>query len=139
MARSTDRYFRLLPMGGAHRPSERHWSPAADVYRTREGWLVKVDLAGVQSDEVEITVAGRVLVIAGTRRDAHCSETVSYHQVEITYSRFEKTLRFPCVIEGARVESDYRDGLLIIRLRGEENCEEGDRPSVAGRRPNTEV
>ncbi len=128
MARSIEQYFRQLPMGGAQRPSERHWTPAADVYRTRDGWLVKLDLAGVSPDEIEITVAGRVLSVAGIRRDAHCSETVSYHQIEITYSRFEKTLRFPCEIEGARVERAYRDGLLIIRLRGEADCEEGGQP-----------
>jgi HSP20 family protein len=122
-------------MGGAQRPSERHWTPAADVYRTRDGWLVKVDLAGVSPDEIEITVAGRTLSVAGIRRDAHCSETVSYHQIEITYSRFEKTLRFPCEIEGARVERAYRDGLLIIRLRGEADCEESRQPSAVGRQP----
>ena len=126
MARSIEQYFRQLPMGGAQRPSERHWTPAADVYRTRDGWLVKVDLAGVSPDEIGITVAGRVLAIEGIRRDANCSETVAYHQIEITYSRFEKTLRFPCLIEGARIERAYRDGLLIIRLRGEADCEEGD-------------
>ena len=130
MARSIERYFRQLPMGGAQRPSERHWTPAADVYRTRDGWLVKVDLAGVSPDEIGITVAGRVLVIEGIRRDANCSETVSYHQIEITYSRFERTLRFPCEIEGARIERAYRDGLLIIRLRGEQDCEDGSQPSA---------
>lgn len=123
-------------MGGAQRPSERHWTPAADVYRTRDGWLVKVDLAGVSPDEVEITVAGRVLAVAGIRRDANCSETVAYHQIEITYSRFEKTLRFPCEIEGARVERAYRDGLLIIRLRGEERCDEDVQQSAAGSQPD---
>ncbi|HLL76502.1 MAG TPA: Hsp20/alpha crystallin family protein [Pyrinomonadaceae bacterium] len=135
MARSIEQYFRQLPMGGAQRPSERHWTPAADVYRTRDGWLVKVDLAGVSPDEIGITVAGRVLVIEGIRRDANCSETVSYHQIEITYSRFEKTLRFPCEIEGARVERAYRDGLLIIRLRGEAECDEGGQQSAAGSQP----
>ena len=134
MARSIEQYFRQLPMGGAQRPSERHWTPAADVYRTRDGWLVKLDLAGVSPDEIEITVGGRVLSVAGIRRDAHCSETVSYHQIEITYSRFEKTLRFPCEIEGARVERAYRDGLLIIRLRGEAECGEssGQQSVVSG-------
>ncbi|MFN2456364.1 MAG: Hsp20/alpha crystallin family protein, partial [Pyrinomonadaceae bacterium] len=65
------------------------------------------------------------LRVAGIRRDASYEEGISYHQLEITYSRFEKTLRFPCSIEGARLAQDYRDGLLIIRLRSEENCEEG--------------
>jgi HSP20 family protein len=93
MARSIDRYLRLMPAGSRQRPSERHWSPAADVYQLKEGWLIKLDLAGVSPEEIEITVAGRVVVVGGSRRDAFCTETVSFHQMEITYSRFEKTLR----------------------------------------------
>jgi HSP20 family protein len=123
MAKSIERYLRFMPVAKPGRPGERHWSPAADVYRTRDGWLVKVDLAGVSPDEVEVTIAGPVLIIEGTRRDASCSETVSYHQVEISYSRCEKTLRFPCPSEGARIETHYRDGLLLLRLRSPEECE----------------
>jgi HSP20 family protein len=131
MARSIERYLRLMPMGSRQRPSERRWSPAADVYQVKEGWLVKVDLAGVSPEEVEITVAGRVLLIEGSRRDAFCAETLSYHQLEITYSRFEKTLRFPCIIDGARVERDYRDGFLLIYLHSDEaDCDEGARQTT---------
>jgi HSP20 family protein len=135
MAHSIDRYLRQLPGGNRQRPSERLWAPAADVYRTREGWLVKVDLAGVRPEEIGIEVAGRVLVIRGCRRDTTFSETVAYHQLEITYSRFEKTLRFPCRVEGASIE-EYRDGLLTIRLReSKEDCEDSDQPSAPGGQP----
>ena len=103
---------------------ERLWRPAADVYRTRDGWIVKVDLAGVSSEDLEIEIDGSTLRIAGCRRDTFYGEGVSYHQLEITYSRFEKTLQFPCSIEGATVMRDYRDGLLILHLRGEAECEE---------------
>ena len=123
MAKSIERYLRFMPATKPGRLSERHWSPPADVYRTKEGWLVKVDLAGVSPDELEINIEGPILSIKGTRSDTSCSETISYHQVEISYSRFEKTLRFPCPIEGARIESDYRDGLLLLRLRSPEECE----------------
>jgi len=133
MARSIDRYLRQLPGGNRQRMAGPTWAPAADVYRTREGWLVKVDLAGVRPEEIEITVAGRVVVVAGCRRDTTFSETVAYHQLEITYSRFEKTLRFPCPVEGARVETDYRDGLLTIRLReSKADCEDSGQPPAAG-------
>ncbi len=114
-----------MPAGRRQRPAERHWAPAADVYQTTDGWLVKVDLAGVSPEEIEVTIAGPLLVIAGTRRDHLCSETISYHQIEITYSRFEKTLRFPQPIEGASIESNYQDGLLILRLRSGKRNEHG--------------
>jgi HSP20 family molecular chaperone IbpA len=39
--------------------------------------------------------------------------------MEITYSRFEKTLRFPASIEGATIENNFENGLLLIRLHKE--------------------
>jgi HSP20 family protein len=139
MARSIERYMRLMPVGGRQqRPSERRWSPAADVYQIKGGWLVKVDLAGVSPDEVEITLAGRVLVIEGSRRDAFCEQTLSCHQLEITYSRFEKTLRFPCAIDGARLERDYRDGFLLIFLHSDEqDCDESTERSALSSQPES--
>ena len=124
MAESVDRYFRMIPVSRRARPGARVWRPDADVYRTADGWIVKVDLAGVSPDDLEIEVGERRLVIRGCRRDTFFGQGIVYHQLEITYSRFEKTLHFPCSIEGASLLRDYRDGLLILHLRGEENCEE---------------
>ncbi len=130
MANSIDRYFRLMPMGRAGRPAGgRMWYPSADVYRTLDGWVVKVELAGVSADEIEVRVERDTLYIAGCRHDTYYSESLSYHQLEITYSRFEKTINFPCPIEGARVKSVYRDGLLILHLRSTTGCEENERPA----------
>jgi len=101
------------------RPSGRLWNPAADVYRTHDGWIVKVDLAGIQAGDVEIAIKGPLLRISGLRRDSVCGEGVSHYQLEITYSRFEKTIQFPGSIEHAAITRDYRDGLLILQLREE--------------------
>jgi len=110
---------------GGLRCTRQVWDPAADVYRTREGWMVKIELAGVAPDELEVVISGNTLVVAGVRRDETFSESVSCHQLEITYSRFERAISFPCPIEGAVVERRYKDGLLILHLRSPEECEEG--------------
>lgn len=117
MARSTNRYFHFLASAKDAKPSGKLWYPSADIYRTPEGWIVKVELAGVSAEDIEIDIEGNILYIAGTRRDRTCSIGMSYHQMEITYSRFEKTLRFPASIDGARIEHNYQDGLLLIYLR----------------------
>ena len=113
---SLDRYFRLIRDDRHRRPSGRLWCPAADVYRTKEGWIVKVDLAGVKPTDVDVIIDGDLLRISGSRRDGTCGEGVSHYQLEITYSRFEKMIRFPRSIEHASIERDYHDGLLILRL-----------------------
>ncbi|HEX8177696.1 MAG TPA: Hsp20/alpha crystallin family protein [Pyrinomonadaceae bacterium] len=126
MAESVERYFLLMHAGrGGKRPIKgRLWHPAADVYRTTDGWIVKLDLAGITPDDLEIEVAGAQLRVSGCRRDTFYGEGISYQQLEITYSRFERILRFPCSIEGAHLARDYRDGLLILHLKSEENCED---------------
>jgi len=123
MAKSIEHYLRMMPKASGLRCSENFWYPAADVYKTRGGWVVKVELAGVAPDELVVEISGDTLRVAGIRRDEAVTESVSYHQLEITYSRFQKTIRFPCPIEGAKVERNYRDGLLVLRLLSPEECD----------------
>ena len=116
MAKSTNRYFQFLG-SSKNAQSGQLWYPAADVYQTSDGWVVKVELAGVSPEDIGIDIQGNVLSIAGCRKDRSCAAGVSYQQMEITYSNFEKTLRFPSTIEGAVVEHEFENGLLIITLK----------------------
>lgn len=116
MAKSLNRNFEFIGSSKNVR-SGQIWYPAADVYQTPDGWVVKVELAGVLPDEIEIEIKDNTLCIAGCRKDRSCATGVSYQQMEITYSNFEKTLRFPSPIEGAVIEHVFENGLLIITLR----------------------
>lgn len=118
--RNTNRDFSLIRADRRVVPSGRLWNPAADVYRVSDGWVVKVDLAGVCTDELEIEMHDSILTIRGCRRDTHYREGFVYQQMEITYSRFEKSIQFPNPIERASIRRDYRDGFLIIDVRSEQ-------------------
>jgi HSP20 family protein len=131
---SFERFFRMGDDSRHRRPSGRLWNPAADVYRVPDGWIVKVDLAGVRADDIQITIDGKVLRLSGLRRDNFCGEGVSHYQLEITYSRFEKMIQFPCSIEHATIQRDYRDGLLVLRLREDEECREELKTRAAAKR-----
>jgi HSP20 family protein len=104
-----------LLMRGERAP-EMVWSPAADVYRTSYGWLVKVELAGVNPEDVEILLEGTDLHIRGVRRDMDLTECLECYQMELVYSRFERVVSFPRIVNPRRIETDYLNGLLIIRL-----------------------
>ena len=92
------------------------WRPAADVYSTPRGWLVKLDLAGVRPQEIEVLVRGERLTVRGIRRDCALDEGHRYHSLEISYNRFERTLDLPCKLETAQIRTDYRDGMLLISI-----------------------
>ena len=118
MAKSINHYFPLFSSLKEARPSGKLWYPAADVYQTPDGWLVKVELAGVSSEDIEIDIRESILHITGCRYDKTCEAAgFSYQQMEITYSHFEKTLKFPSSIASAELEHNYQDGLLVIYLK----------------------
>jgi HSP20 family protein len=95
------------------------WRPSADVYRITGGWLAKFDLAGVKLNELRVSIAGCRLTVQGSRRDWLIPEAASCYSLEIAYSAFERTLEFPCEVDQARMEWEYRDGMLLVRLHTE--------------------
>jgi HSP20 family molecular chaperone IbpA len=101
--------------------SEPGWRPSADVCRTRSGWLLKFDLAGVGLEDVTVSVRGRQVHIIGHRRDLILEEGFSHYSMEISYSRFERTIEMPCNLESARVSLEARDGFLLVRMVNEGN------------------
>lgn len=96
------------------RHSDRLWQPACDVYRTPTEWVVKFDLAGVDPDDLTVSLVGRNLVVRGTRRDRTLREGFSHYHMEITYSRFERVMSLPCDLTGGTVRTEYTNGLLLV-------------------------
>jgi HSP20 family protein len=90
--------------------------PAADIYRTRVGWLVKIDLPGVRPEDIEVRVRRRRLTVQGVRRDWLLEEGCHYYSLEISYSPFERHLEFPESLEEANIQTEYRAGMLLVRI-----------------------
>lgn len=106
---------------GMEAQAEMAWRPSADVYRTREGWLVKLDLAGVRPQDVSVTWQGSRLQVTGVRRDWVIEEGWSYHTMEITYSRFERTIDLPSDLTQAEISVECREGMLLLRVTAKED------------------
>jgi HSP20 family protein len=110
------RIMHALFLPAAESCHEAPWRPAVDVYRGRHGWLVKFELAGVRPEDIDLTVLGRRLTVRGVRRDCTVLEGCRYYQMEIAYSHFERGIELPCDLERADITSEYRDGMLLVRI-----------------------
>ena len=71
------------------------WQPNTDVYQTDNGLVVKVELAGMRSDNLELTVEGNRLRISGNRPDGCRAAKCSFLVMEINYGPFETVLDLP--------------------------------------------
>jgi HSP20 family protein len=92
------------------------WQPAADIYRTPSGWLLKFELAGVTRDDVAIAICGSRITVAGVRRDWVMEECCAHYSMEIAYNRFERAIELPCDLANARLDIEFRDGILMVRV-----------------------
>jgi len=121
MARDLIRLMHSLFLPGAERFREPVWRPSVDVYRTRKGWLVKFDLAGVRPEDISLTAGGSRLTVQGTRRDCSAEEGCRFYRMEIAYSRFERSVELPFEPDPGHMTSEYRDGMLLVYVEGEAN------------------
>ena|SRR5215469_4806530 len=91
-----------------------HWVPNTDVYSTEQGLVIKVELAGMKSDSLEITVEGNRLRIAGTRPDNCREPKCSFLVMEISYGPFESVLELQPGYDLTRAKACYLNGFLRI-------------------------
>ena len=95
------------------------WEPPADVFYSGNRWLIKVELAGISPDQVEIEARGSTLTVRGSRRDMYLQQGFSCHSLEISYSSFARSFALPARIDQESLSWDYRDGILQIQLTTE--------------------
>ena len=109
------------PCSVGHRQSS--WQPAADVYRTQAGWLVKFDVAGVKLEDIQTEVTETEVKIRGCRRDFQAVGGCRHYSMEISYNRFQRFIQIPGDLTGAEVHVECADGILLIELITEGNRE----------------
>ena len=100
------------------RPRRRQgFSPAVDVYYLTDPprAVVKADLAGVSSADLELEIRGRELVLAGVRRADEADGRV-YQQLEIEHGAFRRVVALGVKVDPERARAVYRDGILEVEL-----------------------
>ena len=108
-------HFTTRPAASAKEGSPRpHWVPNTDVYTTDSGLVIKVELAGMRSEHLEITVEGNRLRITGNRPDGCRAAKCSFLVMEITYGPFESVLELPPGYDLGQAKASYLNGFLRI-------------------------
>ena len=95
------------------------WSPNTDIYDTPDGLVVKVELPGVPSNNVQLQLGENALMIEGVRRDPYCGATSAgyrFRQMEIEYGPFRRVIPLPYAVDTRRACARFEGGFLEIQL-----------------------
>ena len=97
---------------GGH--SEAYWVPNTDVYVAESGLVIKVELAGMRREDLELTVEGNRLRITGQRPDGCRKGQCKFLVMEINYGVFESTIELPAGYDLTRATAAYQNGFLRV-------------------------
>ncbi len=104
------------PWSGPATTSAPTFHPAADIYETPEALVIRMELAGLQTTDISLTLHRQELVVAGRRRFPADEPVRRFHRLEVDYGSFERRFQLPKAIDDSQVEAEYQQGILIIRL-----------------------
>ena len=113
LQREVDRVFRDA-FGSGSPATAGAWAPALDVEEDADAFTLHVELPGVTTDDVEVSLEENVLTVEGERRFYTDREAEGFRRVERSFGRFHRAVRLPDRVDAARVTATHRDGLLTV-------------------------
>lgn len=90
--------------------------PSLDVRETKNTYVVKADLPGVEEKDVDISLTGNVLTISGKREQEHREEGDQFYAMERSYGSFSRSLALPDGADGEHVSAELKDGVLTVSI-----------------------
>jgi HSP20 family protein len=106
----------LTQEAGKNALVEFDWAPSVDISESSEEFVIKAELPGVNKDDVKVGVEDGVVRIQGERKQEKEEKDKKFHRVERSYGSFLRTFSLPSNVDESRIQAQYKEGLLTVRL-----------------------
>ena len=118
----------------------RRWVPAMDLVETDDHFVLKADLPGLDSGDVNIEVEDNVLTVSGERKVEHETSKEGYYRLERSSGEFRRALTLPEGVDADKIEASFEKGVLEIRVPKPEQRKPrkvqigvgGEKPAIEG-------
>jgi HSP20 family protein len=87
---------------------------ALDVYETKEKLVAKARVAGVNKEDLDVSISDNTLTIRGTLSSGEETDTENYHMQECYWGEFSRTITLPVAVKEEEIDAVLKDGVLTI-------------------------
>lgn len=87
---------------------------AVDVYETEDKLVVKARTAGVNKEELDVSISDGILTVSGTLSSGDETDATNWHIQECYWGEFSRTLALPVSVKEDEVEAVLKDGVLTV-------------------------
>lgn len=93
----------------------RAW-PAIDVAEREDAITVRAEVPGCKPEDIDVSVYGDTLTIAGQKKDSKEEQGDGFYHVESSYGSFRREVLLPTSVDEEKINAEYKDGVLSITL-----------------------
>lgn len=102
-------------LGSGQREALR-FVPAFEVKETKDAFIFKADLPGVQENNLDISLTGGRLVVSGKRETEKRDENERYFAYERSFGSFSRAFTLPEGVDAEHISAELKDGVLHLVL-----------------------
>ena len=100
---------------------ESRWAPRMDIEEDSGRIYVKAELPGVNESDIDLSIAGNVLTIAGEKKEEKKEKDGRSIISERFYGSFSRSITLPADVGADKITADFKDGILSIEIPLEES------------------
>jgi HSP20 family protein len=87
---------------------------AVDVYETTETLVVKARTAGVNKEDLDVSISDGILTVSGTLSSGDDTDATNWHIQECYWGEFSRTVALPVAVKEDEAQASLKDGVLSI-------------------------
>jgi len=92
------------------------WLPSMDLSETKDEFVVKAEIPGIEAKDIEISLSDGMLTIKGEKKQEKEEKNESFHCIERGHGSFTRSVLLPGQVHGNKVKASYKNGVLRIGL-----------------------
>jgi len=94
--------------------------PPVDIYEDAQQLVLKLEVAGIKQDALDVNVENQTLTVKGERKFENEEKQENFHRIERRYGTFTRTFTLPPTVDTGAVKANYDAGVLTISLAKKE-------------------
>jgi len=91
-------------------------NPQLDETEDEKAFHVKIELPGMDQEDVDITLTDGLLTIRGEKKQEEEEKGKDFYRSERSFGSFRRTLPIPVEVDESKIEASFKKGILSIEF-----------------------
>ncbi|MCK4305621.1 MAG: Hsp20/alpha crystallin family protein [Candidatus Eisenbacteria sp.] len=109
-----DEFFNWAPLSRTALQSD--WLPHVDIREEDEGYVIEMDLPGLDKEDIEVTVDNKLLTISGERKLDETKKDEKVYRRERFCGKFTRSMTFPNDVDAEKIQGSFERGVLHLAI-----------------------